>query len=210
MIICLIICAVLSYVIGGVNSAIILSKLIYGEDIRDKGSGNPGFTNFKRVYGNRPVSWLVMSFDILKTILPVLITAAVLESLYGSWQLGAAASGLFCTIGHCFPVWYKFYGGKGFLTSLSTIWIIDWRCGLIATCVMVILLLTSKYMSLSTMAALISGTAALAVLHLSLHPVPVVLYFICVSIMIFRHKENIARLLNGTESKFTFKKGNTE
>ncbi len=208
MIFGLVICAVFSYLIGGINSAIILSKLIYGEDIRNKGSGNPGFTNFKRVYGNGVVSWSVMLLDIIKTILPVLISAVVLDSICGMWTLGAAFSGLFCTIGHCFPVWYRFDGGKGFLTSLSTLWVVDWRCGLIATCVMVLLLLTLKYMSLATMAGLITGAVVLAVFHLGFHPVSIVLCFLCVAIMILRHRENIARLIDGTESKFSFRKSN--
>lgn len=200
------ICAAVSYLIGGLNSAIILSKLVYGEDIRTKGSKNPGFTNFKRVYGGSIISWSVMLLDILKTVLPVLLSAVLTQNLYGLWQTGAAVSGLFCTIGHCLPVWYGFKGGKGFLTAMTMLWVIDWRCGLTAFIVMAVLLLTMKYMSLATIAGLVTGAVVLAVMHLGTNPACVILYLLCVSLMVFRHRENIKRLKNGTESKFSLKK----
>ncbi len=206
MIAAILVTVALSYLLGGINGAILLSRLFYGEDIREKGSKNPGFTNFRRVYGNNFVSWSVMIFDLSKTVLPVLTAAIVFHSLYGQWELGAAVSGLCCTIGHCFPVWYRFKGGKGFLSSLAALWVIDWRAGLAATCVMIFFLLVFKYMSLATMTALSAGTVLLAVLHIAVHPIAVVLYACSVALMIFRHKENIIRLQKGTESKFTFKK----
>lgn len=189
----------------GLNSAIILSRLVYGDDIPKKGSGNPGFTNFRRIYGNSAVAWSVMLLDILKTILPVLISAMVFESTFGMWHFGAAFSGCYCTIGHCFPIWYGFKGGKGFLTTLATLWIIDWRCGLIATCVLAILLLTAKYMSVATIVSLVSGAILLAVLDFRFFPVSVIFYCMCVVLMIVRHRKNIVRLIDGGEPKFKLK-----
>ena len=138
-----------AYLISGLNPAIILSKLIYHDDIRLKGSKNPGFTNFKRVYGNR-CAWYVFVLDILKSVLPCIIFAWLFEHSYGHWQLGAAYTGLFSMIGHIFPVWYGFKGGKGFLVEVGAVYVIDWRAGLIATAVFLILLFTLKYMSLSS------------------------------------------------------------
>ena len=97
--------AAVSYVLGGVNGAIIMSKLVYHEDIRESGSNNPGFTNFKRVYGLNAAAWSVLLIDILKTALPVFAAAVYMDIVFdGMWQFGAQFAGLFCMLGHCFPV----------------------------------------------------------------------------------------------------------
>ena len=121
------------------------------------------------------------------------------------YQLGAAYTGLFALLGHAYPVWYKFKGGKGFLVYTSVIWFIDWRAGLVALVVMLILLAVSKYMSLSTVVGLLTCPVTLAFLKA---PLPIIL--ICAASVLFiayRHKENFKRLLSGTESKFELKSG---
>ena len=194
------IAAICSYLIAGFNLAILLSKAIYHQDIREVGSKNPGFTNFKRVYGNK-YAWFIFAFDLLKAALPALIFAIAYDKIFGWWQLGAAYAGVFAMLGHAYPVFYKFKGGKGFLVCLATLFFIDWRVGLIAFALMFILLLTVKYMSVATMSALIVGASLLPVFRADL--IAFILYACCVLFMIYRHKENIVRLIHHKESKFS-------
>ena len=194
--------AVVAYLVSGWNPAITFSKTIYKKDIRECGSGNPGFTNFKRVFGHR-WAWWVLALDLSKAAVVVAIFASLFEQHLGMYHFGAAYTGFFALLGHIFPVWYKFKGGKGFLVSLSTVWVLDWRVGLIATLIMISLLLITKYMSLSTVVAMLSCPIFLALFHTPTDAV--LLITAIVLIMTLRHKENFRRLKMGTESKFNLK-----
>ncbi len=198
-----IISAVFAYFVSGLNPAIIMSKAIYKKDIRTCGSGNPGFTNFKRVFGNK-YAWFVFVLDILKGAVISVVAGLFFRAYVGSWALGVAYAGLFAMLGHAFPIYYGFKGGKGFLVCLSTVWFIDWRAGAIATAVLVIMLPLTKYMSLSTMSALVAGAVAVAAFGGGL--AVSIMYAVCVLFVIVRHKQNIVRLVQGTESKFSFGK----
>ncbi len=198
--------AVTAYLISGWNPAITFSKLIYKKDIRTCGSGNPGFTNFKRTFGNK-WAWFVLALDMSKAAV-VVVTFAILFNVYmGMYHFGAAYTAIFAVLGHAFPVWYGFKGGKGFLVSLSSLWVIDWRVGLIATVIMIVLLLTTKYMSLSTVVAMLCSPILLAVFGSEL--IVVLIVTAIVLFMAIRHKENFKRLRNGTESRFELKKKST-
>ena len=197
-----ILAAVCGYVIAGMNPAIAISKAVYHKDIRECGSGNPGFTNFKRTFGNK-WAWWVLVLDLSKAAVVVGLFAWLLSRQGVDFQLGAAYTGMFCMLGHAFPFQFKFKGGKGFLVCLSTMYVIDWRVGLIATGVMVVLLLTTKYMSLSTTVAMLLCPILLIPFGAS---IPVILMAtFCAVFMAVRHKENFNRLIKGTESKFTLK-----
>lgn len=198
-----IISAVFAYFVSGLNPAIIMSKAIYKKDIRTCGSGNPGFTNFKRVFGNK-YAWFVFVLDILKGAVISVVAGLLFRAYVGSWALGVAYAGLFAMLGHAFPIYYGFKGGKGFLVCLSTVWFIDWRAGAIATAVLVIMLPLTKYMSLSTMSALVAGAVAVAAFGGGL--AVSIMYAVCVLFVIVRHKQNIVRLVQETESKFSFGK----
>ena len=197
-----ILAAVVGYLTAGVNPAIVLSTLIYHQDIRTLGSGNPGFTNFKRVFGNR-YAWYVFVLDLAKSALFCWLFGLWFDYLYpGFYAIGVAYTAVFSVLGHAFPIWYGFKGGKGFLVCLSVLYLLDWRVGLIATGIMVVLLLVTKYMSLSTMCALSVG--AILLLPFGCNRIAVLLYALCVVFMIVRHHENIRRLLHHSESKFSF------
>ena len=197
-----ILAAICGYVIAGMNPAIALSKAIYKKDIRECGSGNPGFTNFKRTFGNK-WAWWVLVLDISKAAVVVGLFAWLLSRQGVDFQLGAAYTGMFCMLGHAFPFQFEFKGGKGFLVCLSTMYVIDWRVGLIATGIMVILLIITKYMSLSTTLAMFLCPILLIPFGAS---VPVILMAAaCAVFMAVRHKENFKRLIQGKESKFTLK-----
>ena len=140
---CFIVSAVFAYCVSGLNPAIIMSKAIYKKDIREYGSGNPGFTNFKRVFGNK-YAWFVFALDILKGAVISVSAGLLFRQYVGSWQFGVAYAGIFALLGHAFPVFYGFKGGKGFLVCLSTLWFIDWRAGAIAAVVLTVLLIVSS------------------------------------------------------------------
>lgn len=195
--------AIVCYLIAGINSSIILSKAIFKKDIRTCGSGNPGFTNFKRNFGNK-LAMVVLFLDLFKTAIPVAATAYFFEMIIHQWQLGAAYAGLFCMLGNGFPVWYGFKGGKGFLSFMGIMLMVDWRAWLVSVAVLGIILFSTKYMSLSSMSAATAGVVTLFLTDANLYT-----KLICVAIVIFiiiRHKANIQRLFKGTESKFYFKK----
>ena len=197
-----ILAAVCGYVIAGMNPAIALSKAIYKKDIRECGSGNPGFTNFKRTFGNK-WAWWVLVLDLSKAAVVVGLFAWLLSRQGVDFQLGAAYTGMFCMLGHAFPFQFKFKGGKGFLVCLSTMYVIDWRVGLIATGIMIVLLLITKYMSLSTTLAMLFCPILLIPFGASVPAI--IMALACAIFMAVRHKENFKRLIKGTESKFTLK-----
>ncbi|MBR4554777.1 MAG: glycerol-3-phosphate 1-O-acyltransferase PlsY [Ruminococcus sp.] len=201
--------AVIAFLMGGINGAIMLSKLIYKQDIRTLGSGNPGFTNFKRVYGLNAAAWVVMVFDIVKAMIPVCTAMIVFGNAFGCGQFGAAFTGLFCMLGHCFPVWYGFKGGKAFMTGFGTIWFVDWRMALIAMALFLTILFTVKIMSISSCIASAACPITLAILGTESYYVLIV-SALSALLVIVRHYENFKKLLNGTESKFTLHSKKTE
>ncbi|MDY2879416.1 MAG: glycerol-3-phosphate acyltransferase [Candidatus Borkfalkiaceae bacterium] len=203
----LIIFPLAGYLVGGINPAIVLSNLIYRQDIRTVGSKNPGFTNFKRVFGNR-YAWFVFFLDIGKSALVCGLAKLFFGMAFSEGQFGVALTGLFAMLGHSYPIWYRFKGGKGFLVAASAIWFIDWRVALIATAIMMLLLFTVKYMSLSVIVAGISCPISLAFFCPAAGWQGTgIATFVCVLLsvllMTYRHKSNIRRLIAGTESRFS-------
>lgn len=190
------------YAAGGFNGAIFLSRLIYNEDIRKYGSKNPGFTNFKRVYGNNPISWSVMLIDILKTAVPVLIFALIFNAAFGMWQTGAQIAGFGCMVGHCFPLWYGFKGGKAFMAGFATCWFVNVRMTLVAMIIFLVLLFTVKIMSVSSCAAALSCPISLAIMGPD-NAAVMVFCILSALLVIARHYPNFVRLVNGQESKFS-------
>lgn len=197
--------AVFAYLLGGINGAIILSRLVYREDIRQLGSKNPGFTNFKRLHGFAPATFGVMAIDICKTVLPVLLAKLVMQNAYGEGQLAAAAALLGCMIGHAFPVWYDFKGGKAVMTFLAGVWFVDWRAGLICFAIFVTILFTVRFMSVASMSFAVLFPIVLFILGCH-NPVTLVIMAVAGILVVARHHQNISRLRAGTESKFYLKK----
>lgn len=195
--------ALVGYLVASLNPAIILSRAIYHKDIRECRSGNPGFTNFKRSFGGK-WAWWVLVLDLSKAALVVWLFSFFLAGNGVDRQLAAAYTGAFCLLGHAYPFLYGFRGGKGFLVCLSTLYVIDPLVGLIATGVMCLLLLTTHYMSLSTVTALLLATPVLYLLGASLWST--LAYLVLALFVAIRHHANIKRLLSGTESKFYFGK----
>ncbi len=200
------ICAAIAYLLGSVNTAIILSK-IKGKDIRKEGSGNAGATNTLRVMGKKAAA-LVALFDGLKGVIAILV-ANLLCMLSGIKAEDANAavyfSALFVMLGHIYPLYFGFRGGKGVMTTIAVIFMLDWRIGIILFACCILIMLTTKYVSLGSCI----GAAGFPILVAILHTKDVL--FIVVSaiigiLAIFKHRTNIVRLVKGTESKLNFKK----
>ena len=197
--------AAIAYLLGGINGSIILSRLVYGEDIRQLGSKNPGFTNFKRLHGFAPATFGVMAIDICKTILPVLLAKLVIANMYGEGQLAATFALLGCMLGHAFPVWYGFKGGKAVLTFLAGVWFVNWLAGLICFAIFVLILFTVRFMSVASMSFAVLFPIVLFILGCR-NVITLIIMALAGILVVARHHQNISRLKAGTESKFYLKK----
>lgn len=181
----------LGYLLGSVNTSIIVGK-IYGIDIRKHGSGNAGMTNTLRTLGKLPAILVILG-DILKGIISCLI------GMYIMGEIGLMLGGVAAILGHILPLYFGFKGGKGVLTSLAVILMMDYQLGLILLGIFLVILLITRYVSLSSMisAALFPLTA-----YIYDKTTTFIVFSILVAILlIFMHRANIKRLINGTESK---------
>lgn len=195
------VCVVTAYLVGGINPAIILSNHLYHRDVRQMGSHNAGFTNFLRNFGQQH-AWTVFFFDALKASLLCLLFGWLFSRLMGLFHLGAAFTALFTMLGHCYPVWYSFRGGKGVAVMGAAIWFIDWRAAIIVFLIFLPMIFLTRYMSLSVLCAAASAPISLAVMGTENIWV-LILTAACVAFMFLRHRENIGRLIKGRESKFS-------
>jgi len=199
---------VLAYLIGSISTAILVGKLIAGEDIRSHGSGNAGATNALRTYGKKAAVFVLLG-DVLKAVVAVGVAYLIwlLAGLDADiWRPMLYLSTVGAVLGHNFPVYFQFRGGKGVLVSTVSILFVDWRIGL---CVIAIALLTMiiwKYVSLGSMLGAVSYLVLSLIFHWGewlLLAQAVVLS----GLLIYMHRTNMKRLLSGTESKLGQKKG---
>lgn len=220
-----VIVALMAYLIGSINTSVILSKSFYGEDVRDSGSGNAGATNMLRTYG-KGVAVLTLICDVLKGALLVLLagwldiilTAHFKSSpmtyfernyLFGNLKYIA---GIFVVLGHDFPLWFGFRGGKGVAASLGVILALNWQIGLILLCIALSIMILSRYVSLgSVTAAVVYPFTVLAYVlagkeNIAKNKVYLIMAFFLAILLILKHHANIKRLKDGTESKLFAKK----
>ena len=147
--------AVCAYLFGSLSFAIIVSKVTLGKDIRNYGSGNAGLTNFYRTYGAKYALGVIL-FDMGKTVVACLLGGTLFSCLFGDWTLGVLLGGLGCELGHMFPVFFGFKGGKGILSGGTLVWLLNWRIGLIAWGLFAVLWLLTRYVSLGSVCAAVS------------------------------------------------------
>ena len=199
---------VLGYLLGGINGAILLSKLVEKDDVRRHGSGNAGFTNFFRNYGKR-TSLLVILIDAAK---------AAVSCLLGGWLLGKCGlrtegmllGGLAATLGHDFPAFLGFRGGKGIVCGFATALVTDWRVGLILLAVFALVYFLTHYVSLASVLCALGLFVSFWLFYPG-RPFVLILSGCLSALAIFLHRENIGRLVRGQERKtYFFRRGETK
>lgn len=207
-----IVVAILAYLLGSISFSVIISKKMAGFDVREKGSGNAGSTNVLRTVGKK-AAIITLICDILKGVVAILIALLAGRIIQGlDNALLVQIAGVFVILGHTFPVFFRFKGGKGIATSLGILLMINWQIGLICLVFALILMILTRRVSIGSIAAAI----LFPVLVLFINQNYIVaestnwsylIFSIIVAIfVIFNHRSNIKRILNGTESKISLKK----
>ena len=195
-----IIVLLLSYLLGSISTSIIVSKIMIGDDIRNHGSGNAGATNTLRTVGKRGALLVVLG-DCLKTIVAILLAKMLTDNATTAIYI----AGIGAVLGHNFPLYFKFRGGKGIVVSAVSIIFADPIIGCLVALLAIFIMLVSRYVSLGS----ILGAAFFVLLSLIFRAQNaefIVFAFILAALAIYMHKANIKRLLSGTENKLSFKK----
>ncbi len=228
-------CAIISYLLGSFSFAVIFTKLSSKKDVRDMGSGNAGFTNVLRSVGVVPAIFTFV-FDCLKGIIAVLITmwifnmpldSAGIESLSESLRFeyttyGKYLAGVFCVLGHSFPVFFGFRGGKGITTMAGILLILDWRLLAFVLAVWLLFFLATKIISVGSLAAAVAISVMNFIVTYFFYYKPslataepyrfsyviftTAVMLVIGAFVIFMHRENIKRLIRGEEKKIKAKK----
>ena len=217
--------AVIAYLLGSVNTAVIVTRIVTKgkQDIREMGSGNAGFTNVLRSVGKVPAIFTIIC-DALKSIISVMIggilfsiAAQNMENPVSIIRAGCYISGAFCILGHSFPIYFRFKGGKGIVTAAGMMLVADWRVFLLILATFLIIFICSKIISLASIICAVMfpvytflmcwgidcnfyGYSMRYALVCTLFA-----FIICVFVVI-RHSSNIGRLLRGEEKKIKAKK----
>lgn len=193
----LILAVTAGYLLGSLNSSLIVGKF-YGIDIRKHGSGNAGTTNALRILGKK-AALLVLAGDLMKGVLSYLAGYLITGSAAGGMAAGTAA-----VFGHVWPVFFGFKGGKGVLTSLAVLLMVDWSIALSVLGIFIIIVAITRYVSLGSIIA--AALFPLTSLFLGRDTLVTVVSAIISILIVIMHRTNITRLLNGTESKLGTKK----
>lgn len=203
---CIILCIVIPYLIGSVNFALVISTKAFNDDIRKHGSGNAGMTNMLRTYGKAAALGTLL-LDMLKAVVAVCLG----HFICGEFGIGGYTAGLFCVIGHMFPIFFKFKGGKGVATLAAMILTLDPGCFVFLLVIFIAIVASTKYVSLGSVICCMLYpilTYKLAAAGLSGWGIgfPVLISFLVAAMVIFMHRENIKRIINHTENKISFSK----
>lgn len=195
-----VLCAVIAYLIGSINPAIILSNKMYKDDIRNHGSGNAGSTNVMRTFGKK-IAALIFTLDFLKAVIACIIGKILLTTM------GGAIGGLFVIVGHTAPIFYKFKGGKGAACLAGVALSLSLWSFVILLPTFILIVLMSHYVSLgSVMVSMLFPVVHRAFYVNDAHPDEgwtLLASILIMAIVVFMHRENIKRLMNGTESKIS-------
>ena len=206
-----IIIALIAYAIGSINFSVIISKKMAGFDIREKGSGNAGTTNMLRAIGIK-AAIITLICDILKGVLAILVAFVIGKMTQNADKaLLIQLAGILVVVGHTFPIFFEFRGGKGIATALGVLLITNWRIGLICLVFALILMALTRMVSLGSVTAAILFPVLCMFLNQnyivqSFHFGYIVFGIVMAVIVVFNHRENIKRIIDGKENKLSFKK----
>lgn len=208
--------ALVSYLLGSISFAVIFSKIFAKKDVRESGSGNAGMTNVLRTIGKLPAV-LTLVCDLLKAVAAIFLSRWIFSSLpfQEMTNVGAYIGGIAVVIGHIYPIFFNFKGGKGVLTCAGVFLVLDWKLCLVSIAIFLIITLTTGYVSLGSILSMAAAPVSTLIVGLTLRAdillTRTVIWqtiFLCIiaGISIFMHRSNIKRLLNGTENCFKKKK----
>ena len=201
--------AIIGYIMGSVNGSIIVSRFLFGSDVRRQGSGNAGLTNFYRTYGITGIVG-VIAIDVLKGVLGTLIGGLLLNlaapaGFEAEFTDVGRLVATFCVIlGHVFPIFYGFKGGKGILTGVSCVFVVDYHAAIIALVIFAIVVVATHYVSLGSILSTLSVPVTLLANGFS--GICMILTIVSVALIVIKHAENISRLIHHKEPKIVFKK----
>lgn len=199
--------AIVAYLIGSINFSVILSKKMAGFDVREKGSGNAGTTNMLRSVGKKAAA-ITLVCDILKGVIAILI-AMLMSKIFkdSNGALLVQIAGVAVILGHTFPIFFKFKGGKGVATSLGVLIMSNWQIGLICLVFALILIILTQMVSVGSIAAaILYPVLTLFIPQNYIIPGNYIIYSVVLAVIIvFNHRENVKRLLSGTENRISFK-----
>lgn len=207
-----IIMAIIAYAIGSINFSVIISRKMAGFDVREKGSGNAGTTNMLRTVGKK-AALITLVCDILKGVVSIVIALIVGKiAKEQSPAILVEVAALAVVLGHTFPIFFEFKGGKGVATSLGVILLINWKIGLICLVFALTLMAITRMVSLGSIsAAVLFAVLTLFVRDSYIGGIEFEFNFIIFGILlaalvIFNHRSNLKRIIEGTENKLSFKK----
>ena len=201
--------AIIGYIMGSVNGSIIVSRFLFGSDVRRQGSGNAGLTNFYRTYGITGIVGVIAIAE-LKGVLGTLLGALLLNlaapaGFEAEFTDVGRLVATFCVIlGHVFPIFYGFKGGKGILTGVSCVFVVDYHAALIALVIFAIVVVATHYVSLGSVLSTLSVPVTLLANGFS--GICMILTIVSVALIVIKHAENISRLIHHKEPKISFKK----
>ncbi len=201
---------IVAYLLGSLNFSIIVSKLLLKKDIRDYGSGNAGTTNSYRVMGGTKASLVILG-DMIKGFAAIALVTPIIGDQPSLADFVEVMAGMAAVLGHAFPVFFGFRGGKGVLTTAAVVLCIDWKVCVIAIALFVIIVAITRYVSLGSMIA-VGSAFVWFYLFYGFTPkglMYIIFGLVLALLVVVLHIPNIKRLASGTENKFKFKRKDT-
>lgn len=198
--------AIVAYVIGSINFAVIFSRKFAGFDVREKGSKNAGTTNVLRTVGKK-VAALTLLCDILKGVAAILV-ALLSQVMWDGFDITVLKyiAGFMVILGHTFPIFFEFRGGKGVATAIGVLLMLNWKIGLICLVFGILIIAVSKMVSLGSISAAVLFPVLTIFIGENVGLAGIVVSFLIAALVVFNHRANIRRIKEGKENKLSFKK----
>lgn len=197
--------AIIAYFLGSISFSVIFSRKFAGFDVREKGSKNAGTTNVLRTVGKK-VAALTLLCDVLKGVLAIVV-AIIASKIWKDVDVALLKyiAGFFAILGHTFPIFFEFRGGKGVATALGVLITLNWKIGLICLIFAVIIMAFTKMVSVGSILSAVLYPI-LTIFMGEVKIAPIMISILIAVLVIFNHRENLKRIKNGTENKLSFKK----